>query len=145
MVDLPDINIWVALTLPKHPHHLIAMRYWREQASNRLAFNAITRLGFLRVVANLARLNGEPKPISFASDLFVNWILDPSVSYVAEPAGVWKQFDECLQRGLVTERNGTDIYLASFAATGGHRLISFDKDYAALDFVSVLNPLEDEG
>ncbi|WP_315859046.1 hypothetical protein [Cyanobium sp. T1G-Tous] len=32
-VDLPDLNVWLALACPDHSHHRQALHYWEQQAS----------------------------------------------------------------------------------------------------------------
>jgi predicted nucleic acid-binding protein len=49
MIDLLDVNLWVALVDKRHPYHPLAEAYWSENGMSRCAFCRITMLGFLRL------------------------------------------------------------------------------------------------
>jgi hypothetical protein len=46
-IDLPDVNVWLALGLPDHPHHNRALAYWNNAAGQRVVFCRITALGMV--------------------------------------------------------------------------------------------------
>lgn len=48
--DLPDLNVWLALTWPQHSHHPQAVHYWAEQAAERVLFCTVTALGLVRLL-----------------------------------------------------------------------------------------------
>ena len=50
IVDLPDLNIWLALASPTHQHHSSAVQCWEEQASQQVLFCMVTALGPVRLV-----------------------------------------------------------------------------------------------
>ncbi|NDD70110.1 MAG: VapC toxin family PIN domain ribonuclease, partial [Synechococcaceae bacterium WB9_4xC_028] len=37
-IDLPDLNVWLALTTPDHVHHKRAVRYWEQDAAEQILF-----------------------------------------------------------------------------------------------------------
>ena len=46
-VDLPDLNVWLALACPDHSHHRQALHYWEQQAAGQVLFCAVTALALL--------------------------------------------------------------------------------------------------
>ena len=48
MLDLPDVNVLVALALPKHEHHERAFAWW--SATKRFATTPITEIGLVRIL-----------------------------------------------------------------------------------------------
>lgn len=49
-VDLPDLNVWLALAWPDHSHHHQALHYWEQQAAEQVLFCTVTALGLVRLV-----------------------------------------------------------------------------------------------
>jgi len=49
-VDLPDLNVWLALACPDHSHHHQALHYWEQQAAEQVLFCTVTALGLVRLV-----------------------------------------------------------------------------------------------
>jgi uncharacterized protein len=41
-VDLPDLNVWLALAYPDHSHHRQALHYWEQQAAEQVLFCTVT-------------------------------------------------------------------------------------------------------
>ena len=60
VVDLLDINVWLALADENHQHHCRARLYWEKESAARLAFCRVTMLGFLRLATHPRAMNGHP-------------------------------------------------------------------------------------
>lgn len=130
MGDLPDVNVWVALGVPDHPHHAAAAAYWRAASGRRLRFCRTTHLGMLRILSQPAAMRER------ALDTRSVWLAgqqvlaQPGVAMEAEPAGL----DALLARWTDTlrwpARMWTNAYLAAFASAAHLRLVSFDADFA---------------
>ena len=41
--DLPDINVWLALSIKEHPHHDSAKAYWSDLSFARIWFCRVTK------------------------------------------------------------------------------------------------------
>jgi predicted nucleic acid-binding protein len=52
MTYLPDVNVWLALTLASHAQHRAATAWLEEVADETLAFCRVTQMGFLRLLTN---------------------------------------------------------------------------------------------
>jgi ATP-binding cassette, subfamily B, bacterial PglK len=50
-VDLPDLNVWLALACPDHSYHHQALHYWEQQAAEQVLFCTVTALGLVRLVS----------------------------------------------------------------------------------------------
>lgn len=139
LIDLPDINVWLAFSVADHPHHQRARRYWYEEAGDRLAFCRVTALGFLRLSTNSSAMDGQPLTVSQAWQAYLSFRRLPEVLLVDEP----EDCDAWLERWALGDRPAprhlTDAYLASFAMAGGLRVVSFDGDFTRFDDLDLLH------
>lgn len=128
MTDLPDINVWLALVDANHIHHATASQYWNESSNQQAAFCRITMLGLLR-------LSTQPGVLSRtltheeAWDIYRQYLANPAVCFLAEPASTETQFASLSLAGTLPQRLWTDAYLAAFAIAANCRLVSFDSDF----------------
>jgi hypothetical protein len=64
MTDLPDVNVWIALTDVRQVHHETALRYWPNGASECTVYCGITMLAFLRLITQ-ERMSRSSRAFSF--------------------------------------------------------------------------------
>ena len=127
--DLPDVNVWLALSVPEHVHHRSALTWWQQKAGPRCHFNRVTMLGLVRLLAQPRVMGAGALGASAALTVWQRWIALPEVALHPEPAGL----DGALASLVPTDlppRLLTDAYLAAFAMRAGLRLVSFDADFA---------------
>ena len=137
-VDLPDINVWIALSAPEHAHRIRADRYWHESAPEMVVFNIVTMLGLVRISSNAPLFHGSAKTPIGAWMQFQKWMDLPGTSFMEDSPEVRKTLDTIIHSGVVTGKTFTDAYLAAFAISNGLRLVSFDSDFhrfTDLDFL----------
>ena len=137
-IDLPDVNVWIALSAPDHVHRARAERYWQEEAAAQLAFSTVTMLGLVRVCSNAPLFAGLPLEPAAAWAMFQGWMGFDQVVYLSEPVTCRQALDNLVTGGSVARRTWTDSYLAAFAKMARLRLVSFDADfrgYPGLDFL----------
>lgn len=124
-LELPDVNVLVALLHSGHVHHAEAHRWFAATA--RFATTPITQIGLLRLTLNptvvgravtrkealaaLTALTGHQRAVFLADDSSVT---RPAVDLV----------------GLVGFKQVTDFHLVNLAATHGARLVTFDRKLA---------------
>ena len=126
--DLPDVNVWLALSVEEHPHHGAAMDYWQRLAAPRCCFNRVTMLGLVRLLTQ-PRLMGDGTLDSGAAfAVYLQWLDLPEVELHPEPTGCHAALSTLIDASL-PPRLLTDAYLASFARAAGLRLVSFDTDF----------------
>ncbi|MFM7269849.1 MAG: hypothetical protein ACKOZT_14925 [Cyanobium sp.] len=102
--DLPDLNVWLALTWPEHIHHQRAVQCWEQQAAEQVLSSAVTAL-----LQALCR--------------------QPGVQ-LAEPGhDGWEVFQQLLRDGELPARLYAHAHRAALAVTIGWRLVSFDPDF----------------
>ncbi len=135
--DLPDVNVWLALAAQEHPHHAAALQYWQNGAAARLHFCRVTMLGLVRLLTQ-PRLMG-PAALSATEALahYGRFAALPEVGLAAEPADTSAALRRYVGAGLPA-RLITDAYLAAFAAAGGLRLVTFDRDFRRFEGLHLL-------
>lgn len=137
-IDLPDINVWLALTCEDHRHHGRARRYWEGEGTPRLAFCRVTMLGLLRLATNAKVMHNHPFTPAEAWKIYRDFIALPEVSFLGEATDIEVQFAVYTGRAGFPANRWTDAYLAAFAHGAGCRLVSFDADFhrfSGLDFL----------
>ena len=128
-VDLPDINVWLALADPDHEHHARARRYWEQEAATRLAFTRVTMLGLVRSLTNRHVMQGAPFTIVQAWKAYRAFLDLPEVTFLADPDSAEARMRMWSEKAGFPPSRLTDAWLAAVAFTTRSRLISFDKDY----------------
>ena len=142
-VDLPDLNLWLALAWSGHRHHAIACRYWEEQAAHTVVFTAVTALGLVRLLSQPRVMGEAVLSLGQASAVQTAFLEQPGVRLVDDAAASWPVFRQLLSRGTWPARLCTDVHLAAIAITAGWRLVSFDQDFGRFTGLSWL-PLAGE-
>lgn len=137
-IDLPDVNVWLALTVPDHPHHARARRYWHEESSAEVAFCRMTALASLRLLTNRTVMGGEPLTVPAAWSLYRELRALPEVTLVREPEGCEKLLETWTLGESPSALLWTDAYLAAFASAGALRLVSFDRDLTRFEGLDLL-------
>jgi toxin-antitoxin system PIN domain toxin len=137
-IDLPDVNVWLALSVADHPHHDRARRYWYEEAAEQLAFCRITALGFLRLCTNDTVMGGAPLSVPEAWQAYRAFRSLREVLLAPEPPACESDLEKWVSSPGMTPRMWTDAYLAAFAVSGGMRLVSFDRELARFELLELL-------
>ena len=120
-LDLPDVNVVVALLNPGHVFHSIALQWFIS--TSQFSTTPITEAGFIRVslnpalsgtalqlsdiLASLASLRSDKRWIFLLDD---SSLIDPAVDLV----------------GLVGHKQATDFHLVNLAAKHDAKLITLD-------------------
>jgi uncharacterized protein len=132
--DLPDLNVWLALAVQEHPHHLIAREYW-ETVQNappperNLWFCRVTMLGVVRLLCQPKVVGKGALNPSNAFALYQRFRSVPGVGLLPDPANCENTLLTMLGDQVLPARQWTDAYLAALAQSSGARLVSFDNDF----------------
>lgn len=145
MGDLPDVNVWLALAVKQHPHHIAAAAYWNDRGlqgepssiQGKLWFCRITMLGFVRLLTQPKVMADQALNLGQSLAAYQSFADLPEVGFQPEPAGCSIEFQRFLSVSL-TPRLMTDAYLAAFAKSAGLRLVTFDKDFDRFDGLDCL-------
>ncbi len=145
---LCDSNVWLALALSKHAHH-VAAREWFEAVEEpaSICFCRATQQTFLRLLTNssvLSPYGNPPLTNREAWEVYEALLADDRLVLCAEePAGLetrWERFAVC---DTASPKIWMDAYLAAFALAGGYRMVTTDaafKQFRGLD-LELLAPL----
>ena len=137
MIDLPDVNVWLALADENHIHHIAAQSYWRDEAAASVGFCRISMLGFLRLATHRSVLS---RPLSNAEawDIYRQYLAEADVCFVHESPAAEGEFQKLTSQSPFSSQLWTDAWLAAFAKSAGCRIVSFDSDFEVfpdLDFL----------
>jgi uncharacterized protein len=129
MTYLPDVNVWIALAVAEHVHHAQATAWAEAAASDSVAFCRVTQMGFLRLLTNRQVMGGNELTAARAWSLLDSFYQDAGIVFLKEPPGL-----EVRWRALTRHSHGgskvwTDTYLAAFAETAEHTLVTFDTGF----------------
>ena len=127
--DLPDLNVWLALTLDGHPHHKLAQEYWLSVPPRRVALCQITAHGFLRQISNARVAVHTPATVSEGWAALKRLRALPEVTYATETAATHVIIEEWVSQSVFTPRMWTDVQLAALAKAYDYRLVTLDRDF----------------
>lgn len=138
--DLPDLNVWLALSVDSHVHHERARRYWREEGARAPAihFCRLTMLGFLRLLMQPKLMGAAVCSPADAARRYEALRALPEVRIAPEPSGCEETLLAYARAPGFVARLWTDAYLAAFGRCAGLRLVSFDADFARFEGLDLL-------
>jgi uncharacterized protein len=125
-LSIPDINVWLALAAPEHPHNLLAERWWRQH-EGQIAFARISQLGLLRLTTTAAAMGAKPLTIDEAWRVYDRFYDDDRVTFVPEPSEVENRFREKALGRTASPKVWADAWMLAMASAAGGVLITFDK------------------
>lgn len=143
MIDLPDLNVWLAMANENHRHHKTARNYWENQSTDTLNFCRITMLGFLRLLTHAKVMGDRPFSPPEAWQAYLNFLALPEVEFLNEPASLEKRLMSFSGKPDFPQSLWTDAYLAALAVESSRRIVSFDSDFTrfkGLDFLHLQAP-----
>jgi toxin-antitoxin system PIN domain toxin len=128
-IDLPDINVWLALVFDGHQHHANAAGWFGGVAPNGAAFCRITQMGLLRLLTNSKVMGESVLSQKQAWEIYEHLRSDERCLFQSEKEAVetlWRKFT---QSSVPATKGWTDAYLAAFAQVHGLRLVTFDDGF----------------
>jgi uncharacterized protein len=136
----PDVNVWIALTLEEHVHHVRA-RVWFESisGSGRLFFCRFTQLGLLRLLT-AEGVMGHDQVMGQAEAwrTYDRWLQDERIGFLEEPSEIEPAFRALTQSGQPAPKDWADCYLAAFASSAQLTFVTFDQTSAVKAKQSIL-------
>lgn len=137
-IDVPDLNLWLALIDPDHAHHASARRYWEHEAAAEIAFCRVTMLGLLRLLTNSRVMHGAPFTPAEAWDAYRAFAVLPEVCFVEDSLAAEKHFELRSRAPDFSAPRLTYAWIAALASSASARVVSFDSDFTTfpdLDFL----------
>lgn len=120
-LDLPDVNVLIALLHPDHVHHRAAHAWFATV--NRFATTPITESGFLRLALN-PRITGDSVSASVAIASLQSLRAHPRAEFLPDATSLADPLIDVV--ALVGFRQVTDLHLVNLAAQHTARLVTFD-------------------
>ncbi len=124
-VDLPDVNVLVALTNAAHIHHDVAHAWFEQTVA--FATCPITESGLIRLTLNPA-VTGRPLSREDAVAVLDSVRTDSRARFLSDGSSLASPAVDLI--GLVGHRQVTDLHLINLAATSGARLVTLDRRIA---------------
>ncbi len=140
---LCDSNVWLALALSKHAHH-VAAREWLETVEEPASvfFCRATQQAFLWLLTNasvLAPYGNPPLTNREAWSAYEAFLADDRIAFRAdEPAGLQLSWKEFAVRRTASPKLWMDAYLAAFALAGRYSMVTTDaafRQFRGLDLL----------
>ena len=138
VIDLPDVNVWLALVDENHVHHSLAQGYWQDESGEIVAFCRVTALGFFRLSTHQKVLS-SPLTTRAAWKIYREYLSNEAVEFIHEPQGLDSVFQLITCDPSFKHRLWTDDYLAALAISSGARIVSFDGDFSTFDGLNFLH------
>jgi toxin-antitoxin system PIN domain toxin len=127
---IPDIDVWLALAAPEHPHNSLAGQWWRQH-EGQIAFARLSQLGLLRLTTTAAAMDGNPLTIDEAWRVYDRFYDDDRVTFVPEPSEVEQSFRERAVGRTASPKVWAEAWMLAMAEAAGGVLVTFDKALAA--------------
>lgn len=130
MNHLCDSNVWIAIAVEQHAHHVLAASWFAALSETDSAvFCRATRISFLRLLTQKIAPDFVPLSNRLAWQALDQLTTDEATVFAVEPEGldhIWRQLSEL---ATASPKRWMDAYLAAFAIAAGMRLVTFDSDF----------------
>jgi len=130
---LADSNVWLALALSKHEFHDAAVQWLQSIRTPGVAlFCRATQQSFLRLLTTEAVLSlyGIPALSNKAAwSVYSGFQANERISWAGEEKGLELQWKKWAAGSKASPKLWMDAYLAAFAMTGHHQLVTTDKAF----------------
>lgn len=129
-----DTNVWLALVLTEHPGHQVAQDWFKrlKQEPKSLLFCRFTEQSVLRLLTSekvLRNLNLEAFTNDEAVETLIGMQRNPTVGTETEAPSTKKLWLKLAARPSASPQLWIDAYLAAFAISGHHQMVTFDKGF----------------
>jgi toxin-antitoxin system PIN domain toxin len=131
-ISLLDANVWLALAVSTHQHHVSATAWFDRQSDNSCAFCRITQMALLRHLTNSKIMNGDVQNQADAWHTYEKLLSDGRVVFCPEPEKAESYWKEWTNEVSPSHKTWTDRYMAAFAMAGGLQLVTFDRGFKSL-------------
>ena len=126
---LVDVNVWLALLVPRHTHHREASAWFERLAPGEAGLCRFVQLGVMRLLGNRAVMGEEAIAASEAWRILGGLLEDERVCFVPEPLAVDGFLERQFRYRVPTRNLISDAYLAAFALSSDRRLVTLDRGF----------------
>lgn len=127
---LPDLNVWVALSVSGHVHHATAWKWLNlVPETAKLIFARYTQIGLLRLLTLDRMMGDEILTLRQAWAIYDQWLGDPRVEFYQEPRSLDNAFRHATAPflGKPASKWIGDCYLLALAKETSSMLVTFDR------------------
>ena len=140
-MKLPDVNIWLALAISGHSHHMAA-RSWLDQQEDTASifFCRTTQQGLLRLLTTVEVMAGYGMPSCSnieAWDAMETLMADERISFAHEPADIEAAWKTYARRESSSPKLWMDAWLAAFALRSGLQMVTTDRAFSQFKGLSL--------
>jgi uncharacterized protein len=142
IVYLPDINVWLALTVAGHIHQPAAVAWIDSIFSDRICFCKTTQQGYLRLLTNRTVMGSSVLTMSQAWQHYDILLTVSRIAFHSEPENLEPHWRSFTASSTFSPKVWSDAYIAAFGVSAGLRVVTFDtgfNQYSGLS-VKVLSP-----
>ena len=126
MARFLDVNVWLPLLWEGHVAAPVA-RAWLAGEEEDLVLSRVTQLALLRHLTNPVIMGNEVLTNTGASRLLHALRAQDTVLFAPDPPGLDALFPAAGEAPEPHRNWWTDAYLAAFAISGNHELVTFDR------------------
>ncbi|HXR96806.1 MAG TPA: TA system VapC family ribonuclease toxin [Terriglobales bacterium] len=136
----PDLNVWLALSVPVHERHRAAWSWYRSlRADDRLFFCRFTQMGLLRLLSQEAVMGaGEALNQPDAWKVYDRWLTDFCISFYPEPETLEPCFRQQARSSKPAPKSWGDDYLCAFSQAAGLQLATMDRPLSRRAVAAIL-------
>ena len=126
---LVDVNIWMALLVPRHVHHEAADRWFVSLAPAAGGICRIVQLSVIRLLGNTSVMGADAIPAAEAWKILGQLIEDERVEFLQEPQGIEAILPDFFRYPVPTGKLVGDAYLAAFAMAARRTMVTTDRGF----------------
>jgi toxin-antitoxin system PIN domain toxin len=123
---LVDINVLLALIVPRHEHHPVALAWFDGLAAGEGGLCRFVQLGLVRLMANPSVMGKYAVTAGEGWGLVERLLQDERIEFVSEPSTVDSFLPALLHQRVPNGKLVSDAYLAAFAMASGRQMVTFD-------------------
>jgi toxin-antitoxin system PIN domain toxin len=126
---LVDVNVVLALLVPRHEHHGRAMRWFDALAAGEAGLCRFVQLAVVRLLANRVVMGTHAVPPAAGWAIVEELLGDERLELAGEPAGIDSLLPELLRQRRSGSQVVSDAYLAAFALASSRGLVTMDAGF----------------
>ena len=141
-VKLADVNVWLALAITGHEHHLATRRWLNSVSSDGVVLICrSTQQSFLRLLTTAAVFRPYGVDAVTNAEAWASYdafSADPRVGFCHEPAGLEETWRTLVYQNASSPKLWMDAYLAAFASAAGYQLVTTDTAFLQFPELDVI-------
>jgi len=141
-MKLPDVNLWLALAISGHSHHLVSARWLEEQGeASSLYLCRTTQQALVRLLTTAAVLAPYGIPALTNREAWTvleSFLADDRIAWIDEPPGIVDLWKTLALRDTASPKLWMDAWLAALAMGANLQLVTFDRGFTQFDGLNLL-------